>query len=90
MTNFNAFADEPPAQTGSAHAYLTAYYLSTPVALRLPPRVLAGTSSTGVTIEARQLSPRGGAMVCTLDHHGKARLVGRSVQMGKGELSVFE
>ena len=67
---------------------LTSYFLDSPAASRLPQALVEGKGAKTLEIEARQLSVRGGGMICTLDGD-KARLTGRATEMGRGTLAVF-
>ncbi|WVQ71169.1 hypothetical protein IAR50_000694 [Cryptococcus sp. DSM 104548] len=70
---------------GSAHAYLTGYYLSSPRTSELLPKKFLD-DPTKVVIEGNQPSPRGGRMTCALGE-GKARLIGKCREFGRGTLS---
>ncbi|WRT63962.1 uncharacterized protein IL334_000889 [Kwoniella shivajii] len=69
--------------TGSAHTYLTNYYLSSPASKFLP--VELQETPGDVVIHATQLSQRGGGMNCILGD-GVVRLIGRVREFGRGEL----
>ncbi|WWC58412.1 uncharacterized protein I303_100952 [Kwoniella dejecticola CBS 10117] len=70
--------------TGSAHTYLTNYYLSSP-ATRFLPEHLKGKDPKSLRIQATQLSERGGGMSCTLGQ-GVVKLRGRVREFGRGVL----
>ncbi|WVW82104.1 hypothetical protein I302_104109 [Kwoniella bestiolae CBS 10118] len=71
--------------TGSAHTYLTNYYLLTPASRFLPHKFQQNPS--GVTIQATQLSERGGGMKCILGEGNRTvRLIGKVREFGKGFL----
>ncbi|KAL1411494.1 hypothetical protein Q8F55_002455 [Vanrija albida] len=70
---------------GSGHSAITAHYLLGPAAARVGTLV---PDAAGATLDAKQLSERGGALRTSLD--GKSvRLVGRAWRTGKGELEVL-
>lgn len=73
--------------TGYAHAALTAYYLGG-VGRASVEAVLPGVDVTKVSLDARQLSARGGALVCSLAN-GRAQLAGLGWRTAKGELDVL-
>ncbi|KAE8540096.1 hypothetical protein D1P53_004034 [Cryptococcus gattii VGV] len=72
--------------TGSAHAYLTGYYVNSPLAAKLLPKKFANSPLTTV-LNGTQLSKRGGEIICTWDD-GKVKLVGKAWEFGKGTLST--
>ncbi|KAK8865784.1 hypothetical protein IAR55_000931 [Kwoniella newhampshirensis] len=76
--------DEDPV-TGSAHAYLTGYYLASPRSKSLPEAFRQHPTAT--IIEGRQLSARGGELRCTWDN-GNVKLVGKAFEFGRGTLNV--
>ena len=88
--------DEDPV-TGSAHAYMTAFYLLSPVFDTLPSSTLGGEGKdkkakpTDITIDASQLSARGGKLKCTLDQSDTSRvgIVGTATEMARGTLSIW-
>ena len=68
---------------------LTGYYLASPVSSRIETALPEGMDVQKLEIHARQLSLRGGALVCVLD--GKeARITGTAVEMGRGTLAVLK
>lgn len=71
------------AQTGSAWAVLTGYYLD-PAGL-WHEFVKAAGGDEGSVLDARQLSERGGALTSQLEG-GRAKLVGRGWRTGSGTL----
>ncbi|WWC86066.1 uncharacterized protein L201_000937 [Kwoniella dendrophila CBS 6074] len=71
--------------TGSAHAYLTTYYLQSK-ARRFIPEHLQQKDPREITIEATQLSERGGGMNCILGDNNTVRLIGKVREFGKGQL----
>ncbi|WVQ97104.1 hypothetical protein IAU59_004214 [Kwoniella sp. CBS 9459] len=79
--------DEDPV-TGSAHAYLTGYYLNSPASKFLPPRFHSGDNVdlTKVELVGRQVSARGGLLRCKWDD-GKVRIVGQAIEFARGSLS---
>ncbi|WWD18033.1 hypothetical protein CI109_102480 [Kwoniella shandongensis] len=76
--------DEDPV-TGSAHAYLTGYYLASPRSKSLSEPFRQNPAD--VVIEAKQLSHRGGELRCTWDN-GNVKLVGKAFEWARGMLSV--
>lgn len=74
------------SQTGSAHAYLTGYYVNSPLADKLLPEKFADSPMTTV-LNGTQLSKRGGKIICTWDD-GKVKLVGKVWEFGRGTLST--
>ena len=76
-------------QTGSAHATLVGYYLTGAGRDAITPHIPAGANTEDVTLEARQLSKRGGGLTCTL-RDGMAYVIGRGWRYGSGTLEVFE
>jgi hypothetical protein len=61
----------------------------TPVSKRLPSHLLKSTQPHDIVIDAKQLSARGGEMQCRLAD-GKAKLIGKAWETGRGTLTVFE
>lgn len=74
------------SQTGSAHAYLTGYYVNSPLAAKLLPKKFADSPMTTV-LNGTQLSKRGGKIICTWDD-GKVKLVGKVWEFGRGTLNT--
>lgn len=74
------------SQTGSAHAYLTGYYVNSPLTTKLLPKKFAGSLLTTV-LNGTQLSKRGGRLICIWDD-GKVKLVGKAWEFGRGTLST--
>ncbi|OXG52506.1 hypothetical protein J010_01663 [Cryptococcus neoformans] len=72
--------------TGSAHAYLTGYYVNSPLTTELLPKKFAGSLLTTV-LNGTQLSKRGGRLICIWDD-GKVKLVGKAWEFGRGTLST--
>ncbi|OXB38546.1 hypothetical protein J007_01689 [Cryptococcus neoformans] len=72
--------------TGSAHAYLTGYYVNSPLTTKLLPKKFAGSPLTTV-LNGTQLSKRGGRLICIWDD-GKVKLVGKAWEFGRGTLST--
>ncbi|ODO07475.1 hypothetical protein L198_01054 [Cryptococcus wingfieldii CBS 7118] len=70
---------------GSAHAYLSGYYLASPRTSELLPQKFLEDPSK-VLIGGNQPSPRGGRMTCALGE-GNARLIGKCREFGRGTLS---
>ncbi|WWD09222.1 hypothetical protein V865_007344 [Kwoniella europaea PYCC6329] len=71
--------------TGSAHTYLTNYYLLSKATQFLPPQLQQDTTS--LVIQATQLSERGGGMKCILGQGGETvRLIGKVREFGNGYL----
>jgi hypothetical protein len=68
---------------------LTGFYLNGGGAASVQEIIPQGANVLDVTLEARQLSPRGGGMSCQL-RDGRAWLVGQAWRVGCGELEVFE
>lgn len=77
-------------QTGSAHAFLTGYYLLTPVSSRLPAIVTSDPSlASHLALDARQLSERGGKLFCELKEGGMVDLSGTASEWGQGSLTSW-
>lgn len=72
--------------TGSAHAYLTGYYVNSPLTAKLLPKKFADSPLTTV-LNGTQLSKRGGRLICTWDDC-KIKLVGKAWEFGRGTLST--
>ena len=76
-------------QTGSAHAYLTAYYLLTSASSSIP-RYLVPGDIQDLVLDAKQVSARGGALECKLaEEEGIVAITGTACEMAKGTLSVW-
>ncbi|WVR05726.1 hypothetical protein IAU60_002750 [Kwoniella sp. DSM 27419] len=74
--------DEDPV-TGSAHAYLTGYYLASPAQRFLPEHMRKDPLS--VVIQGTQVSERRGELRCTWDG-GKVKVVGKAFEFARGTL----
>ncbi|WVQ85637.1 hypothetical protein IAT38_007803 [Cryptococcus sp. DSM 104549] len=72
--------------TGSAHASLTGYYLASSLTSKILPQKFQAKPLETV-INGLQLSARGGQLTCSWDD-GKANIVGKAWEFGKGELTV--
>jgi hypothetical protein len=75
-------------QTGSAHAYLTAYYLLSSAQRSVPSGVVEDVAEL-VQIDAKQVSPRGGNLLCNLEQDGLVGIVGTACEMARGTLAVW-
>lgn len=73
------------AQTGSAWAILTGYYLGGAGRDSATALLPEGTDVSKATLDAHQLSARGGALTCTL-RDGRAYIVGRGWRTANGYL----
>lgn len=67
---------------------LTGYYLDGPGTPILKGYLPEGTDVSKVTLDAFQVSQRGGRMTCRLQN-GRAKLVGRAWRTAYGELERF-
>ncbi len=72
-------------QTGSAWAVLTGFYLGGLGADSAAALLSPGTDVTKATVDAHQLSARGGALTCTL-REGRAYITGRGWRTAYGTL----
>lgn len=83
-------AEMPTAEdpvTGSAHAVLAEYFLTGAASGKVKPLVEGETAKA--TLDAHQLSERGGAMKTRIVGGGKAEVVGESWVVGAGTLEVL-
>ncbi|RSH86022.1 uncharacterized protein EHS24_004221 [Apiotrichum porosum] len=81
--------DEDPV-TGAVWAVLTGYYLSGPASADAQALLPRGHPVADATLDAHQLSKRGGQLTCTLTGEGRAKVVGKTWRTGKGFLEVFD
>ncbi|KAL1410596.1 hypothetical protein Q8F55_004613 [Vanrija albida] len=77
--------DEDPV-TGAAHTALIPYFLDGPATERVRALLPPGADPRAATLDAHQLSLRGGAIEGSIVD-GRAKLVGRAWRWGKGELT---
>ncbi|ORX35397.1 hypothetical protein BD324DRAFT_632650 [Kockovaella imperatae] len=71
--------------SGVPHALMTGYYTRYPVLLRLPG-ALKDKIPNDIIVSAKQLSARGGAMICRLWFGERAVIQGKNVEWARGML----